>query len=607
MRKTLYRLTPGDRAILEAAKRENNPNRVSNYYLRHADSGTWWRPVPQADIDILEVPESKAAARRWKEGYETLHEIWTELGHPDFFGPDPSSPDKWLYYSEKQYEAMAERLERVYRVIWETGPDAIIHDPHGALMLDWQLDSWNNNSPVQVENGGYGSGKTLSKVITYLVRGIMLPGYRALALAPFSTQSLEVHKQALLMLEGTLYEERFLLSAPTRPLPKLNIGHDGVGRNSIECYSILDGSGKILTLTADEAMVDQAEQLINVDEDVRNISSRFRGLYRGRPRRGQITLMANSGDNPMLWDLFDEGQEPGSTHVWSYMPATWENTYLTVADLIRYESTVARDKTSRDRFLKGERPIGGGDHFPESSLAACKAQWLDERMQRELNRETPGWIREEARRVGVHRWETPPDPDGIYLVAADPGWSNPPARNSSGIGVWLIGSKKTGITFPAIPATMTAFSWVYGEGSPNPWMAQYTAYVNTYQAIALNGYDATGFQSGYDRLTDFGDLQGTPVNLSTTKKHIYLTLLKKIMADGMLQIPTIPHLFSQLSKYKLPDEKMRQDLVMMLLVTAALLEPFWYIEESKTVDEEYDTQYRLYRPDLGDRYGVHER
>ena len=121
---------------------------------------------------------------------------------------------------------------------------------------------------------------------------------------------------------------------------------------------------------------------------------------------------------------------------------------------------------------------------------------------------------------------------------------------------------------------MVAFNWVYGNNSPNPWMAKYTEYVITYNALSWNGYDSTGPSgAGYDRLYAIKDLLAQPIGMQGQNKFTYLNLLKKTMADGKIQIPSIEHVFNQLSKYRLPDDKLRQDIVSMLIVFIGLVQP----------------------------------
>jgi hypothetical protein len=516
---------------------------------------------------------------------------------PPFFSPDDENPGHWKSLTPEEFEEKAEQLERCYRVQWDVdGVWPIFQHPHGVQLIDWQLKLWQATQAVCVVPGGFGSSKTWGKLLCMLTNAVMLPGYRGFILAPYSVQSSEAYKQALQIIQGTKFE-RFVLRTPTRPYPHLVLGNDVVGRNTIECYSVLDDPGKILTLSGDEAMVDQAEQIPDLDELVRNAGSRLRGQIRGRPRKGQVTLLANSADNPMLWDWVDMADEDPE-YVWSYSPGTYENPYLTIADLQRFERQVGRDDESRRVHLEGGRPKGSGEHFPEASLVACHAKYLDERMDEAINAGKEGYIREEAKRVSVHRWEMPPEEDRMYIVAADPGWGDPPMRNAAAIGVWDISN------FPETPAVMVAFSWVFGGGSPNPWMNMFTYYVMRYRAIGNCGIDGTGFQSGYEKMTDLEDLLMTLVSLAGAKKYAYLNLTKKIMADGMFQVPNIPHLFSQCSKYKLPDNNLRQDIVMMLLVTAALLEPYYYfdLDEPEERTDGYDPTDRYWRSDE-DRYG----
>ena len=588
--KGLYRTNAGDRAIIQRSIEEDNPNIFLNYYLRNNDSGTWFRPVSDEDILALLFPETRAAAQKWQDNYNLLFDIWDWLGKPDYYAPSSNSSSNWGDITPEEYDALSVEGLTAYRIVWQ--PDVpgkpVFHHRHGAILLDWQLAMTQNRAFTQVVVGGYGSGKTLAKALGMLWRGATLPGYRGFALAPYSLQSSEVYKQLLLIVQDTIFAERFLLNSPTKPFPHLVIGNDLVGKNSIECYPILDDPGKILTLTGDEALLDQAEKMDNgtLTDTIGKIASRFRGQVRGRPRRGQITLVANSADNPELWDYYDDAAT--DPDIWAYSPGTFENEYLTVADLKRFEKQVGRDEQSKRMYLFGERPLGSGEHFPRQSLEQCRARELDEIIRLHVEQKTPGWMLQRAQKVDIYRYRMPYEKGGRYIVAADPGWSNPPERNSPALAVWRIDG------FPKFPAQLVAFEWVFGHGQPTPWMAMYRELVQEYHAIGMNGFDATGPQAGYERMEDFSDLRHTPVSMAGVKKYIYLNLAKKLFATSSFQIPTIPHLFSQLAKYTLPDDKIRQDIVSMILVTAALLEPYMYIEDLTPADTRHE--------DPNDRY-----
>ncbi len=593
-RKTLYRLTPGEQAIFARARADNDPNWLTNYYMRSETTGTYWRSVLDYDIGRLEIEQFRNAALRWQAGYEQLYELWETLGKPEYFYPEGN---KWTSCSLGEFYVRSERLERVYRTISdpETG-SVLFHHPHGALLLKWQLELFRATQPIDVIVGAFGSGKTWAKVLHMLCRAIMLPGYRGFVLAPYSIQANEVYTQALSIINNTYYEERFVLRTVTRPFTKIEIGHEGVGHNTIEFYPILDDPLKIRSLTGDEGMVDQVEQLPDIGELVRTLGTRLRGQYQGRPRLGKMTLIGNPADNPEMWDWFDDAFS-APEEIFSYAPTTHENTYLTVGDFLRFQRQVGHDPTSQAIYLFASRPMGSGKHFPATSLEKCKSEELDEYMNQGLSQENPGFRRIEAPRVGVWRWETPPIEEHEYLVAADPGWGNPPYRNSAVVGTWDITGYMSGA-----PARLVAFEWVFGQGSPNPWINKFTDYVLTYRAVGSCAYDGTGFQAGYEKLVHgLQQLLAEPINMGGQKKFAALNLAKKMFADGRYAIPSIPGVFTQLAKYDIPDNGLRQDIVSFILVTSVWLERLYYVNLYKGEErEDYDPYDRSWRE--GDRY-----
>jgi len=588
MAKNVYKLTTGDKAIFDRARKEDDPNWITNYYLRSADSGTWWRHISQKAIDQLTLDESRKAATKWQDGYNTIHTIWEHLKCPDLFAPKIDNPQEWESIDLELYPKYTEELRRIYRVRHElTEGHPVFHHPHGIQLLPWQLQLWKAKQAVTVNVGGLGSSKTWGKLLCMLVRAVTLPGYIGMVLAPYSRQAEEGYKQISAMLMGT-YFEKFMVKKVLRPNPRFVFNNDVTGETTIEFFPALDGTDKFLTLTADEAMVDQAEMFDDLDTLISDIGTRLRGMVRGRPRVGQISLIANSSDNPQLWDWVDDA-ETDPDFVWAYSPHTFENTHLTINDFIRFEKQVGKDAQSRKVKLLGSRPIGSGEHFPLTSIAACKCEWLDDKMNKGLARGDPLYKKSEAKRVDVHNWELPYEPGHTYILAADPGWGNPPFRNAAALMVWDI------TDFPRTPAILTAFDWVFGYGSPNPWLNKFAEYTMTYHTMSRNGYDATGLQSGYERLPGMSELMTVPIALSGQRKYVYLTLTKKFCADGLFQIPNIIHIFSQMSKYRLPDEHLRQDLVMTLLITSALLEPLFYVNQFEGEEIESIAQDRYHR------------
>lgn len=588
-KRPLYKLTEADKRIFALAEQYNDPSIITNYYLRTEYSGTYWRPVLQEDYDELVIPQARVAADKWATGYEFMYKTWVGLGRPQFFAPKEDRPDRMAVLSEVDFKDLREQLRECYQVLEEKGRPVFFF-PHGTRLLPWHLGMHRNESGIQVVIGGYGSGKTLGKLILMLVRAITLRGYAGLGLGPWAIQAGEIYDLINLLISGTIFEDRFVRRAASKPNPIIEFGHDGIGRTKISCYPVLENTQKLLSVTADEAIVDQVEQFENIDEAIRHIGSRFRGLVQGRPRIGQMTLVANSTDHPTLWDIYDEGQTD-NRHVWSLSPMTFDNIYLTMADLVRYQRQVGSSAESIRVHMMGGRPIGGGEIFPASSLALCKDDSYDQLLSDKISQGARGYESRIAQRVDTYYFSTPYKEGELYAVVADPGWGNPPERNSPAVSVWQI----TG--FPNVPAKMVAFHWLFAEGSPLPWLNQYKEWVNTYHALGFNAFDATGFQAGYEKMTDISNVLPMPVILNASTKYRYLNLYKRWMSEGKFNVPSmISHWYSQHAKYKLPDEKLRQDLVSMMLAMSALLEPLSYNTKAESYTPDYDYTFDRHAP-----------
>lgn len=557
----LYQVSDGDLAIFKKVEQTKNPNWFSSYYLRGSTTGTWWHP--------------NAITDKWRLGYETLFRVWEQKGMPDEF----------RYGREGQ--------ESEYRVVWLDASEPSFHHQHGFLFQPWQLQVYNAPQRIRLAIGGYGSGKTALGVMSMLVRAATLPGYRGVILAPSSNMTTAAFTEAVVTMEGTLYKERFLLKSTERPFPKITIGNSHIGsQNTIQFFPIGDAVGvsKILSLTVDEFFIDQAEQLFNFSEIIRKVGSRMRGMHKGRPRLGHMTFSANADDNEEMWDLFDEA-ERDPERVFAIRPKTWDNPFITDEQIIQIKKDVGGDEESIRVHMEGGRPVTGGEHFSAETLAKCKSDALDEKMDKGLAQKLPNYTKKRTDKIGVYEFLLPPEPGRNYLVAADPGYDNPPNRNSAVIVVF----DYTG--FPQVPAQLVGFSWVFGNHSPEPWLAKYEELVRRYQAYLANCFDSTGPQAGYERLAPaLNDIHAYGMSLSGGNKFVYLNHLKRMCARGLFQFPRIPALFHQLSKYRLPDDKLRQDIVSALMIAAGWLEGVFYLsQEDAQMRNDRDSLDRSFR------------
>lgn len=553
--KPLYRLSEGDHAIFDVA--QDNLNIFTNWYIRGPGTGTWWRPEEKRD--------------HLAAGYAKLYEAWEQVGRKDHFG---EIGGRWVGLKPTEYEQRSENAEVVYRVVPQRGSERpAFHHRHGFMFFPWYDQVLRNKHSTRLIFGGFASGKSVQSLAEMLVYAAILPGFVGLCLAPYSLQAKDLYQKALSILTGTIYEKKFLMHKVKQPYAELTIGNDYVGENRIHFVSILDDAEKLKTLEADMALVDQTELFDDISATTEGafpvVTSRLRGLdmRTGRERLTISTWVANATENPQLWELADRAVEDPEDYLF-LQPSTFDNPMLTQRQLDGFVRKFGRTKEEADTYLYGLKPISAGEHFSQATLRLCHSEELDMLMDHGLTKGDEAYVKVEARGVGVFRWELPPEKDRVYLVAADPGWANPPARNSAAMVVLDV------TEFPKKPAMFWGFHWVFGNNSPDPWIDAFLAFVERYGALGRCIYDGTGAQRGYARLTDkLNQVGAWPVDFGGQNKDTYLTILKLLMARGLIQYPRIPSLTHQLSKYVTPEPKgLAQDLVMMLSVAAAWLE-----------------------------------
>jgi hypothetical protein len=567
----LYALTPGDKSIFDAAKAQKDPNIFLNYYLKSETSGSYWLPG--------------AKTKKWRVGYERLRDHWNAIGKPDKFTFENN-----VYHVQFDHEKILK---------YPTEP-AFFHN-HGLMMYPFAKELYLDRTAVRTVVGGFGVGKTLNVILGELVDLATVPGYVSFGLAANTDQVKEIFDLILQAIEGTEYEKRFFIKAVTKPRYVIYIGNDQVGVNRITCMPIPDNPKKIRSLTGDCAFVDQAEEVESMSELLRSVGTRFRGRHPkyGRPRKATLTLIANSEDNDQLWEVFDRAETEPEQYK-SMMLSTYDNPYLTDDDIVRFEAMVGDSKEDRDRYLLGHRPLGNGEHFSKATLDMMRDTNLDRVMDEGKQNEIPGYAYLEAGGgVGCYEWLLPPVKDRTYLVISDPGTKNPPHRDSPPILIWDI-TDFPGTREEPMPAKLVGFVWVFGNKSIDNWASRYAEIVRRYNAQLSNGFDATGFQSGYDQwLSILKDIFPEKINLSGNNKYLCLNAAKIMTTSGMVKVPAaIRAVFDQLSRYKYPEpEGMRQDVTMAFIMSCWWLQRLYFYDNTEYEgDYQYDRTDRHARP-----------
>lgn len=537
-----YQFTPGDMEII--AQSHVNPNIFLNYYVRGDDTGTTWAH------DMID-PERAA-------GYNNIYKIWEAKGKPnDSFT---------MRFDDGDIE---------YMVRWRYGeelPD-FFHN-HGWMFLPWQLDVFNAKQTNKTIIGGFGCGKTSLIALTLLFLGATVPNFKAYVCSEQGTQALTIYEYMLQNTENTLYSERFWIKAPTKPVPHIEIAcpfyaagrRIKAAKSEVWFYSIKDNPTKLRSKEADLIAVEQAEEVKDLEAAERELGSRLRGSIRGRERLNQFYMIANAGDSYELWERFDRAERDPKKY-FSLQVSYQDNPFLTERDREGLLDRAGKTVEDQEQWLHGFRPLGKGKHFSRASLEICHSKALDDAMEIARKQGMPGHVYEEADKVGIYRWELPPEPGHEYLVMADPGTQNPPFRDSCPMAAWDI------TFFPEVPCTLRAFHWVFGHGSIEPFFAFFTEMVEKYHAGSQCGFDATGQQKQYNeylvRLEPGQSvIMPEPMSMAGNQKYLALNAAKSLISKGHFRWPSIERIKAQLLNYDLPDTKLRQDIVMMIALTA---------------------------------------
>jgi hypothetical protein len=442
----------------------------------------------------------------------------------------------------------------------------------GWQFLPAQLRIHHGLEPEQSIVGGFGSGKTGGVGMSAFVWCAMTPRFKFLETAPVAWQSRQMYDYVVERLEGSK-AGRFVTKKVTRPYPKITFSNG----SSMEFMSADENAEKIKTWEGDWIVIDQAEDVDDLDTTILNLGSRLRGRRPdGSERLGRLTILANAGDNPELWDRYDQAESFPEDYL-SLTLSYKDNPYLSERDLKNLERRAGGTPAKIQQWLEGKRPVGKGEQFPWSLVEPCLAPALSDIMEKAIAENRPGFIYQEAPKCGAVWWEMPYDKGREYIVVGDPGQSDPPHRNSPVIMAWDV----TG--FPAQPAVLRCFRWIFGGGSYQPFLLEYQRLVEQYHAQGQNAFDSTGVQKGFDELVFVTQqLLAEGLNMQG-EKFLMLNTTKILLGKIMLRFPRLRGWTHQLTHYKLPDTKIRQDIVMAFIMSCGWLRRLlWgYLDEDE--------------------------
>ena len=502
------------------------------------------------------------------------------------------------------------------RVLQLAHDDANIFTRHyfaGFELQPWQKWMHHAGQANMTIIGGVGSGKTTGVGVSSATFGAMLHHFNFMDVAPTSWQASLMFDSILLFAEAGEYAEKFITRVTRKPYPLIEL----YNKSTLRFMTAQDDISRLRGWEGDWMHGDEFGFLQSLAATLQIMRTRLRGKtpggknYAPRERMGRLSLTTTATDNPELWDRFDRMYvDPGE--YLSFTVRTDQNPHLSMRDIRLMTEDIPEEVRAVE--MDGQRPMGRGRFFPLHVVKSCENAETNDLVHRETQELVPafGFIHEADPRLGVTKLQMPAIQGRDYFIVGDPGTGDPPKRNAGVIGVFDITGFPDGF---GSKARLVAFSWVYGHGKYDAFVEQYKNWWQYYRCGTQSALEATGPQKSFAEYAFTIGLDGQrmlieEMDLSGNKKNEAIQALIQLFNRGLIEIPFIRGMRSQLTGYDLPDTKLAQDIVSMLMTGAAWLRTWrlWGYDETESLhDTEYDTDYNIsfeqseFAPDQGGR------
>ena len=593
--KARYVLNDGDQKIIDATYASKNPSIFTDYYFRNSRGGYMAYPGSVRHAAYYDAWEAAGRPSSFtSRSSEVAFEVVPQFG--DF--------SEFLATKEMaHYQADVGQVQKPSNIAF--------FEKRGFLFLPWVLAFDRAQQEQLTVIGLTGCGKTMNIGLLAMVKCATIPNFRFLNVAPTIYQSNLMVRSIQETLQGTQFEQRFLLEGRKGFKEKPYAMFKFANGSTAEFMNVEKNAANVQSWYGDWINIDEAGLLNETDESGQTslgniligLATRLRGERPdGRPRMGRLSMVSMAYDCDTLWELYDFGLTPErASDYYSALIVHKDNPYLTPKDIVRIVRNVPAGQEGQ--WLRGERPAKKGAEFPQQMIEAffSEQQWTDAQ-------QNPDTIIDYTR-PGVTYYAEKFEKDHVYLMAGDPGMGEPPYRNAPVVMVWDV------TDFPIGRAKLVMMWWGYGNGSLNPFLAAFGIHAANYHVPNnFRGYDSTSTQRHIAELAwASGDDQVIPLSFDGAKKWEYINAAKLLMSKGLLMAPSgLKGLEKQLRDYRLPDKKLSQDLVTTLCMSAFLMFPLYrdsYPEELPNEQVEALSRYlaetfsRDYRP-LEDRGSV---
>lgn len=536
-------LNKGDLAIIQEAVDLKNPGIFTSFYFR-----------PRDNPDKAGFTVFPTHAR-----HDPYAKYWEEAGRPKEFIAE---------ISEVTFAVEARKDE--------ASGSQVFYEQRGYIPLQWHLDFFRASQLERYVIGLAGCGKTMGIGALAMYMCATVPNFKFVNVAPTQFQSRQMLNSIKDVVGNTLFTDTFIAWHGKKwfvEAPYIRI--DFKNGSSAEFMNVDKNAENIQSSYGDWYNIDEAGLLNELDEFGREslagiligVASRMRATAPGgRPRMGLLSLISMAYDCDTLWDRYEAALLPNKTS-WGRLVTHKDNPYLSKADIARIERN-AKEAGVEDQWMKGLRPQPMGAEISEHIINPLFSAKLTDEMY--ASKGALEWVVEEGP-MGIYHYERPYEKNHIYLMAGDPGQGNAPDRNAPSIMVWDM------TDFPEGKAKLAAFWWGFGNGRYQPFISKFEEYIYKYKVDqSFRGYDSTSNQKAIAELSfEAGGLPVLPLGFDGIKKWQYLNSLKILMGKELLSAPEINGLRKQLSRYRIPDTKIAQDLVSSMAMCCFLMYPLY--------------------------------
>jgi len=586
-------LTQQDIEIFERVSHSKNLNEFTERYFRLEFSGTRYTPEDRVDT------------------YSMLHEAWQATGKPDH-----------------EMTVQVDDGPMTFRVLYEDYAEPTFLLPHGYVLAPWAQIMARaliaDGKRIMVAEGGAGGSKTSSVGILAMSFCALIPGFDFLNVAPTTTQAQDMLEDVEKWATGSEFE-RFIVKPNTgrlfklKPFPTMVIQVGNSVKSTFGCMTLGIHADFILGKDKDWLNVDEAGLVQGIGEAIPRLATRLRGVRRtGRPRWAAMSFITNPHRNPSFRRLLLRAQlkarEPESLYFYA-KPRTVDNPVITARQMALQREMI--DPADQARWHDGDRSaIEISGEIPPVLIETCHDEGLDAIMEEAVVRNVPNIVFTRREGMGVMHWQLPPDSDGAYMVAGDPGTNSPRKMSLNNVPVVMVFDVTE---YPENPARLRAFHWIDGEGTYGPWKSCMQEMMSIYKCMGC--YDATGTQGSFAQSQDFHNYDLWPLSLGGGVKALGKTYFKLMCGDGFYAWPYLEGLWHQASVYReygpgvkaIPD-----DIISVMFVLSYFLRQIYSAslgrkyalpgeiaeeEEAKEIEANFKQSMERYERGTTNRYG----